>query len=58
VRGYRRIDVDRSARALALVVDGSIVQAQFCADPETVLRELRQLVKLIGGDRAHAQSSL
>jgi AcrR family transcriptional regulator len=46
------------ARALALVVDGSIVQAQFCSDPEAVLRDLRQLVKLIGGDRAHVQSSL
>jgi len=46
------------ARSLALVVDGSIVQAQFCSDPELVLRDLRQLVKLIGGERAHAQSSL
>jgi AcrR family transcriptional regulator len=46
------------ARSLALVVDGSIVQAQFCANPEAVLRDLRQLVKLIGGERAHVQSSL
>jgi AcrR family transcriptional regulator len=46
------------ARSLALVVDGSIVQAQFCSDPETVLRDLRQLVKLIGGDRAQVQSAL
>ena len=46
------------ARSLALVIDGSIVQAQFCSDPEVVLRDLRQLVKLIGGDRAHLQSSL
>jgi AcrR family transcriptional regulator len=46
------------ARSLALVIDGSIVQAQFCSDPEVVLRGLRQLVKLIGGDRAHLQSSL
>jgi len=46
------------ARALALVLDGSIVQAQFCSDPEAVLRDLRQLVKLIGGDHPHAQSSL
>jgi len=47
-----------AARSLALVIDGSIVQAQFCADPEAVLRNLRQLVKLIGGERAHLQSSL
>jgi AcrR family transcriptional regulator len=46
------------ARSLALVIDGSIVQAQFCSDPEVVLRDLRQLVKLIGGERAHLQSSL
>jgi AcrR family transcriptional regulator len=46
------------ARSLALVIDGSIVQAQFCSDPEAVLRDLRQLVKLIGGDRAYLQSSL
>jgi AcrR family transcriptional regulator len=46
------------ARSLALVIDGSIVRAQFCSDPEVVLRDLRQLVKLIGGDRAHLQSSL
>jgi AcrR family transcriptional regulator len=46
------------ARSLALVIDGSIVRAQFCCDPEAVLRDLRQLVKLIGGDRAHLQSSL
>jgi len=46
------------ARSLALVVDGSIVQAQFCSDPERVLRDLRQLVKLIGGEPPHAQSSL
>jgi len=47
-----------AARSLALVIDGSIVQAQFCSDPEAVLRDLRQLVKLIGGERAHLQSSL
>ena len=46
------------ARSLALVVDGSIVQAQFRPDPEPVLRDLRQLVKLIGGDRPQLQSSL
>jgi AcrR family transcriptional regulator len=46
------------ARSLALVIDGSIVQAQFCSGPELVLRDLRQLVRLIGGDRAHLQSSL
>jgi AcrR family transcriptional regulator len=45
------------ARALALVIDGSIVQAQFASNPEAVLRDLRQLVKLIGSDRA-PQSSL
>ena len=47
-----------AARSLALVIDGSIVQAQFCSDPEAVLRDLRQLVRLIGGERAHLQSSL
>jgi AcrR family transcriptional regulator len=46
------------ARSLALVVDGSIVQAQFRSDPETVLRDLRRLVTLFGADRAHLQSSL
>jgi len=46
------------ARGLALVVDGSIVQAQFRSDPEAVLRDLRQLVSLIGAERARAQSSL
>jgi len=46
------------ARSLALVVDGSIVQAQFCSDPEAVLRDLRQLVKLIGAEHAQVQSSL
>jgi AcrR family transcriptional regulator len=46
------------ARSLALVIDGSIVQTQFCSDPEVVLRDLRQLVKLIGADGAHLQSSL
>jgi hypothetical protein len=40
------------------MVDGSIVQAQFRSDPEAVLKDLRQLVTLIGGERAHAQSSL
>src|SRR6516164_481283 len=43
------------ARSLALVVDGSIVQAQFRSDPEAVLRDLRQLVMLIGADRAPLQ---
>jgi AcrR family transcriptional regulator len=38
------------ARALALGVDGSIVQAQFRSDPEAVLRDLRQLVSVIGSD--------
>ena len=47
-----------AARSLALVIDGSIVQAQFRPDPEVVLRDLRQLVKLIDGDCAHLQSSL
>ena len=46
------------ARSLALVVDGSIVQAQFSSDPEAVLRDLRQLVKLIGAEHAQVQSSL
>ena len=46
-----------AARALALVIDGSIVQAQFRSDPEAVLRDLRQLVSLIGAERARAQSS-
>ncbi len=45
------------ARALALVVDGSIVQAQFRSDPEAVLRDLRQLVSFIGGERSQPQSS-
>ena len=47
-----------AARSLALVIDGAIVQAQFCSDPEAVLRDLRQLVKLIGAERAYLQSSL
>jgi hypothetical protein len=34
------------------------VQAQFRSDPEAVLKDLRQLVTLIGGERAHTQSSL
>ena len=46
------------ARSLALVIDGAIVQTQFRSDPEAVLRDLRQLVKLIGGDRTRLQSSL
>jgi len=50
------------ARGLALVVDGSIVQAQVRSDPEAVLRDLRQLVSLIGGqdgrERRPAQSCL
>jgi AcrR family transcriptional regulator len=46
------------ARGLALVVDGSIVQAQFRSDPAAVLKDLRQLVTLIGSERAPAQSSL
>ena len=46
------------ARALALAVDGSIVQAQFRADPEAVIKELRQLVMLIAANRAQPQSSL
>ena len=46
------------ARSLALVIDGAIVQAQFRSDPDAVLRDLRQLVKLIGGDRTRLQSSL
>jgi hypothetical protein len=54
-RGRRR---ESLARGLALVVGGSIVQAQFRSDPEAVLKDLRQLVTLIGGERAHAQSSL
>ena len=46
------------ARSLALAVDGSIVQAQFRADPEGVLKDLRQLVMLIAANRAQPQSSL
>jgi AcrR family transcriptional regulator len=46
------------ARSLALAVDGSIVQAQFRADPEGVLKDLRQLVMLIAAHRAQPQSSL
>jgi len=49
---------ERLARSLALAVDGSIVQAQFRADPEAVIRDLRQLVALIAGHRAQPQSSL
>ena len=45
------------ARALALVVDGSIVQAQFRSDPDAVLRDLRQLVSFIGGECSPPQSS-
>jgi AcrR family transcriptional regulator len=40
------------ARALALAVDGSIVQAQFREDPESVIKDLRQLVRMIGDDPA------
>jgi AcrR family transcriptional regulator len=43
--GRRRKSV---ARALALLVDGAIVQAQFRADLDAVLRDLRQLVSLVG----------
>ena len=46
------------ARSLALAVDGSIVQAQFRADPAGVLKDLRQLVRLIANHRARSQSSL
>ncbi len=46
------------ARSLALAVDGSIVQAQFRADPEGVIKDLRQLVTLIGAERASLQSCL
>jgi len=49
---------ERLARALALAVDGSIVQAQFREDPEGVIRDLRQLMAAIGGGRAPLQSSL
>jgi len=53
--GRRR---DSLARALALVVDGSIVQAQFRSDPEAVLRDLHQLVTLIGRGPSQSQSGL
>ena len=46
------------ARSLALAVDGSIVQAQFRADPEAVIKDLRQLVVRIAANRAQPQSSL
>jgi AcrR family transcriptional regulator len=46
------------ARSLALAVDGSIVQAQFRADPEGVIKDLRRLVMLVDGNRAPTQSSL
>ena len=49
---------DALARSLALAVDGSIVQAQFRADPEGVIKDLRRLVRLIAGQRTHRQSSL
>jgi hypothetical protein len=49
---------DSLSRALALVVDGSIVQAEFRSDLETVLRDLRQLVTLIGGERSQPQAYL
>ena len=49
---------ERLARSLALAIDGSIVQAQFRADPEGVIRDLRQLVAQIAGQRAQPQSSL
>jgi|SRR5215831_19868848 len=45
------------ARALALAVDGSIVQAQFRADPEPVIRDLRRVVTMLGRDRAYPRSA-
>jgi AcrR family transcriptional regulator len=49
---------DSLARSLALAVDGAIVQAQFRADPEGVIKDLRRLVTLIGRDHGQPQSSL
>jgi hypothetical protein len=43
-RSCPRADGARHWRALALAVDGSIVQAQFRSDPDTVIRDLRHLV--------------
>jgi AcrR family transcriptional regulator len=37
------------ARSLALLVDGAIVQAQFRTDLDAVLRDLRQMVRLVAG---------
>jgi len=39
------------ARSIALLVDGAIVQAQFRSDLDAVIRDLRQLVTLVEGDR-------
>jgi hypothetical protein len=33
-----------------LAVDGSIVQAQFCADVNAVIRDLRRLVTAVAGE--------
>jgi AcrR family transcriptional regulator len=55
-RGSRRATL---ARALALAVDGAIVQAQFRSDTGAVIRDLRQAVTAIaGGARVRLQSSL
>ena len=45
--GRRRASV---GHALALAVDGSIVQAQFCSDVDAVVRDLRRLVTAVAGE--------
>jgi AcrR family transcriptional regulator len=52
--GRRR---ETRARALALAVDGSIVQAQFRAEPEPVIRDLRRVVAMIGRDHERPRSA-
>jgi len=49
---------ERLARSFALAVDGSIVQAQFRGDTEGVIRDLRQLVRAVGGEHGSLQSCL
>jgi len=46
------------ARSLAVLVDGSIVQAQFSSSVDAVLRELRQLVSLVIASHARAARGL
>jgi AcrR family transcriptional regulator len=45
--GRRRTAV---GQALALAVDGSIVQAQFASDVNAVIRDLRRLVRAVAGE--------